>query len=389
MQAETAQTSRLRRVGSEFTITNGMSGKDWIILQDQTGIKNDIEWTAIGENIGTLSSALRFNKMYVSNRGGIFNTKSKFFSIEPRFPDFVPEEFTDFVDDRFQEDTSLNYAQLLYTRFTDAGTIISESVRNALDIPCNDLNKTFQICMDKGRGNTYYYQAYCVASASRMPGIFMSDRETSLNTDLLMSIPSYLSFFEDLESSLIQTYNYTKIMVKTKNPDRRVDIKNQIEANEMKYKHNTFYYPDFVKRFESTNSIMSLMFIILTVLALSLALFSLISTMAANIVEQSKELAIMRCIGLNRFSISRIFLYESLIVILTGGFIGLVIGTAIGWTILAQNALFSNNVLVVRFPWGILVTVLIFSFISSILAAAIPVFIFLKQNIVKLIKIIQ
>lgn len=66
---------------------------------------------------------------------------------------------------------------------------------------------------------------------------------------------------------------------------------------------------------------------------MSLSLFSLISTVASNMMEQKMELAVMRSIGLSRFQIARIYMYEAIIVILTGGLIGNIAGMTIGITI--------------------------------------------------------
>lgn len=103
-------------------------------------------------------------------------------------------------------------------------------------------------------------------------------------------------------------------------------------------------------------------------------------------IEQRLELAVMRCIGLNRFQISRIYLFEAIIVILTGGIIGNITGMTIGATIVAQNSLFLNTNVKVVFPWSILATVFFVSLFSSLFASGIPAYKHLKAEISQLIK---
>ena len=131
---------------------------------------------------------------------------------------------------------------------------------------------------------------------------------------------------------------------------------------------------------------MNLVSVALTIIVLSLSLFSLVSTMAANIVEQSKELAILRCVGLSRWKIGFVYLIESTVVVMTGGVIGLIVGTIVAWSMVSQNALFTNAITEFKFPYAVFITVILFSLISSLVAAFIPAVIFLKRKIVALIK---
>lgn len=94
----------------------------------------------------------------------------------------------------------------------------------------------------------------------------------------------------------------------------------------------------------------------------------------------------MRCIGLSKFQISRIYLYEAIIVILTGSIIGNITGMSIGTTIIAQNSLFMNTAVKVVFPYRILIVVLILALLSSIFASGIPAYRHLNKEIAKLIK---
>lgn len=59
---------------------------------------------------------------------------------------------------------------------------------------------------------------------------------------------------------------------------------------------------------------------------LSLSFFSLLVTVSSNAIEQIKEVAILRCIGFPKNEIVRVWCYGAIIIVLTGGLIGICTG---------------------------------------------------------------
>ena len=385
MQVETGQTARLRREGSSFNIANSINSKDWPKIREKIGNTDKYTWTGVSYSINSISDTLGINQPTVANRGGIIDFSNRFYGVSPNYLSYTPEGLESFSE-TLSSDTSLTPTELLYTRFSQNGGIVSDSVRNALFLDCKDPSDTFVMKLSSKSNQYSSKEISCTSSAVRFPGFRAYERETILRTDVVMSLDSYYSFFENLAIPFSQILNYSVIHIKTNDNSVDKQLKDRFKEQEYLYGYQTFYFKDYVARFESTTNIMNLVFAVLTAIAMILSLFSLVSTVAANIVEQTKELAIMRCLGLFKFLIARVYLYESIVVVLTGGFIGLIIGMSLGWTMISQNALFSNSVATVSFPWGTLIPLIIFSVISSFLAAFIPVYKYLGQNIVKLIK---
>lgn len=121
-------------------------------------------------------------------------------------------------------------------------------------------------------------------------------------------------------------------------------------------------------------------------ISLSISFFSLTVTMASNIIDSAKEIAILRCIGLDRRSITKVYVYESLLVVILGGFIGICNGLLVGWTIVFQSEIWQGLSPPVVFPWYIMITVIIFGIISSFFTAYIPVKKYLNTKISILLK---
>ena len=67
-----------------------------------------------------------------------------------------------------------------------------------------------------------------------------------------------------------------------------------------------------------------------------LCLFSFVSNVTGNLAENTRELAIMRTVGLQKNQIYAMIFLEALIVVLGSCFLGTAIGVVVGSTMLLQ-----------------------------------------------------
>lgn len=72
-----------------------------------------------------------------------------------------------------------------------------------------------------------------------------------------------------------------------------------------------------------------------------LCLFSLISSMTANIMEQSKEIGILRSMGYTKFKIVILYMFEAFALVLASSLLGVFIGTIVGYTMVLQQVVFT------------------------------------------------
>eukprot|EP00160_Parvularia_atlantis_P017379 Unigene5951_Nuclearia_a/m.18226 Unigene5951_Nuclearia_a/g.18226 ORF Unigene5951_Nuclearia_a/g.18226 Unigene5951_Nuclearia_a/m.18226 type:complete len:334 (+) Unigene5951_Nuclearia_a:780-1781(+) len=114
-------------------------------------------------------------------------------------------------------------------------------------------------------------------------------------------------------------------------------------------------------------------FQIVTVFTLVIAFFSLSTSMFTNIIEQTKEVGILRALGLSRFPIFRIYIYEAFFLVISSAILGGLIGLIIGWSINAQFALLTQTPVPFVFPWSLAITVLIVAVLSAIFSTVLPV----------------
>ena len=68
-----------------------------------------------------------------------------------------------------------------------------------------------------------------------------------------------------------------------------------------------------------------------------IGVFSLMSSMYTNIFEQTKEIGILRAMGINKSWLMRIYIYESFILVFSSSVMGMIIGTIVSYTMVLQR----------------------------------------------------
>jgi putative ABC transport system permease protein len=109
---------------------------------------------------------------------------------------------------------------------------------------------------------------------------------------------------------------------------------------------------------------------ILLGLSVLIALLGVINTLALSVIERTRELGLLRAVGMARRQVKRMIRTESVLICTFGGLLGLVVGSVFG--IALQQALKGQGVTELGFPVGTLVVYLLFSALAGVIAAALP-----------------
>ena len=155
-------------------------------------------------------------------------------------------------------------------------------------------------------------------------------------------------------------------------------IKNKLQNV---YGYNTWDYDDFEKSISDSMEMLDLIFSANTWMALILSLFSLIASMSTNIVEQTKEIGILRSLGLTKFEINKVYVYEALVLILSASLIGMMIGVVLTFVILQQQTLFTSYPVDFYIPQSIVGSVVIGAIGTAVLSVWFPLKSLNKQQI--------
>jgi putative ABC transport system permease protein len=121
----------------------------------------------------------------------------------------------------------------------------------------------------------------------------------------------------------------------------------------------------------------------LLALAIIVAILGVVNTLALSVVERTREIGLMRAIGLSRRQLRRMIRMESVVIALFGALLGL--GLGMGWGATAQKLLALEGLKVLEIPWPTLITVFLGSALVGLVAALIPAFRAGRMNVLNAI----
>ena len=119
-----------------------------------------------------------------------------------------------------------------------------------------------------------------------------------------------------------------------------------------------------------------------------LCFFSLTASMSANLYDQSKEVGILRAMGVTKGRIRLLFFYEALILVFASCMLGVFVGVSIGFTMILQQNLFLSRVDSFFFPWYQTIEILILSVICAFFATVGPASQLVAKPIASIFRII-
>jgi putative ABC transport system permease protein len=108
----------------------------------------------------------------------------------------------------------------------------------------------------------------------------------------------------------------------------------------------------------------------LLLMAIVIALFGIVNTLGLSIYERTRELGLLRAVGMSRRQVKRMIRWESVIIAVFGAVLGIVIGVLFGWAL--QQALRNEGVTEFVLPVGQLVVYLVLAGLAGVLAAIWP-----------------
>ncbi len=105
-------------------------------------------------------------------------------------------------------------------------------------------------------------------------------------------------------------------------------------------------------------------------LALVIAILGIVNTLALSVVERTREVGLLRAIGLSRRQLRRMVRLESVAIALLGAALG--IGTGLGFGTVLQRSVADQGVEVLAIPWTQLALYVLAAVVVGVLAAVLP-----------------
>ena len=110
-------------------------------------------------------------------------------------------------------------------------------------------------------------------------------------------------------------------------------------------------------------------FMVLLALAVIVSLFGIVNTLVLSTFERTRELGMLRAVGMTRRQVRRMIRHESIITALLGAAMGIAAGLGIA-ALLAQ--VFADDGITFAVPAGSLVAFVIVAIAAGVLAAILP-----------------
>lgn len=121
----------------------------------------------------------------------------------------------------------------------------------------------------------------------------------------------------------------------------------------------------------------------LLALAIIVAVLGVVNTLALSVVERTREIGLMRAIGLSRRQLRRMIRLESVVIALFGALLGL--GLGMGWGAAAQQLLALEGLGVLEIPWPTIGGVFVGAAFVGLFAALVPAFRAGRMNVLNAI----
>jgi putative ABC transport system permease protein len=120
---------------------------------------------------------------------------------------------------------------------------------------------------------------------------------------------------------------------------------------------------------DQINTILYIMYALL-LLTVIIAILGIINTMALSVFERTREIGLLRAVGLSRTQLRRMIQVESVATAVFGAVLGAVLGLAMG--VVVQRGLASEGLEELSIPWLTIIIVIIGAAIAGVVAAVLP-----------------
>jgi putative ABC transport system permease protein len=133
---------------------------------------------------------------------------------------------------------------------------------------------------------------------------------------------------------------------------------------------------------EGINQILGLLYVLLA-LAIVIAVLGIVNTLALSVVERTREIGLLRAVGLQRGQLARMITIEAVATAVFGAVLGTALGLGLGTAM--QHGLRTEGLDRLAIPWSTIVTVLVASAVVGVFAAVLPAIRAVRLNVLQAI----
>jgi len=294
----------------------------------------------------------------IGDYAGLSTQEISLIGIDEKFPSTIKTRYIEFTQGNLGSFDDLFNFQDRYT------CIISEGLSVSLDLQYNDL---VSITINRG-DESQIYDFIVVGVAATMPGFsseFGRSSSSAIMGGVMISKDIYMNV---LDIPPIPYLDKIFIKLRATSISASQSIEAQIEdANRREYDF------DVLNLQQSVSGGLSMFFILDTFFSMTLdativiCLFGLLSSSYSTIIERKKEIGIIRTLGLKGNDINHLFTIESLIIMLSSGTVGVIVGWTTGLLLATSINVLSDLPNLPTFPLANMILVFTISIIFVVI----------------------
>jgi putative ABC transport system permease protein len=222
------------------------------------------------------------------------------------------------------------------------------------------------IAVQKGYAKTNH-----LAIGSTMPAFFAKTGLQKLRVAAIFSDSTFGLFFISLDEYVrnFSTQQDTIILARAATGTSAGEAK-QAAARALAGYPNLTVYTKAAYKEQVNSQINQLLYLVYTLLGLAviIAIFGIVNTLALSIFERTREIGLLRAVGMSRRATRAMIRWEAIIVALIGGIVGLVLGAFIGIVVVERVPLLTT----LSVPWSSLIVFLVLAGVAGVVAAIFP-----------------
>ncbi|WP_200300791.1 ABC transporter permease [Streptomyces adelaidensis] len=149
--------------------------------------------------------------------------------------------------------------------------------------------------------------------------------------------------------------------------DLRANLERTLDAYPQVQVRDQADYKELIR-----NQIAVLLYLVYALLGLAIviAVLGVVNTLALSVVERTREIGLLRAIGLGRRQLRRMIRLESVVIAVFGAVLGLALGLV--WGVCVQQVLALQGMKELAIPWGTVIAVVVGSAVVGVVAALLP-----------------
>lgn len=322
-----------------------------------------------------LSGQNRVSNTTLETLGRYAESQVKFVAVPPRFWDVADSSFL-IVADHPEEPYSLGEA--LYSKSGSARAILPSNLKQSMAFDSLTTRAMCDARIDTGNKTSVkvrrvftplaFLDASPVLSFTKFPNAFMKSHA-------VFSMPTLLSIAAGSHDSIEDIW-FEMIVVRTAEGDA-----GRVHDALVKYitdltGSNTIEVADYYRssnNLKTAETIVTVFFTFTQVVVMVICFFSLMSSMRTNIYEQTKEIGVLRAIGLKKFPCWRAYNWEAFVLVVASSLLGMAVGVVVGYTMMLQRAVFTQLPLPFVFPYLQLLAVILSSIAGALISSSGPI----------------